>query len=143
MPRALRFDVEDLDTVARTVYGEARGESWLGQSAVAWVIRTRASRPGWWGRDARGVCLAPKQFSCWNDDDPNRAIIDAASFDHPGFLRAWAVSTAVLLGDVEDPTHGADHYHALTIRAPGWTHAMQHTADVGLHRFYRGLPEGA
>lgn len=66
----------DLDTVALTVWGEARGESMVGQSAVAWVIRNRQANPGWWSRPHHtlaDVCLASYQFSCWNRNDPNYA----------------------------------------------------------------------
>ncbi|HSO43463.1 MAG TPA: cell wall hydrolase, partial [Rhodospirillales bacterium] len=53
--------------LAATIWGEARGESEEGKLAVASVIANRATRPGWWGRDIRSVCLATAQFSCWWD----------------------------------------------------------------------------
>src|SRR5262245_17380118 len=58
--------------VAATVYGEARGEPVEGQIAVAQVINLRSAK-----RDItfQQVCLAPKQFSCWNEGDPNRAVL--------------------------------------------------------------------
>ena len=68
-----------LDTLARTVWGEARGEGEAGMAAVAAVIRNRidvsAAHGGkyWWGRDWISVCQARSQFSCWNPGDPNRA----------------------------------------------------------------------
>lgn len=61
----------DIDILARTIYGEARGEPWEGKIAVAWVVRNRAERGGWWGDTIREVCLKPWQFSCWNETDPN------------------------------------------------------------------------
>ena len=50
--RAARWSdqVLALDTLARTLWGEARGEGRAGMQAVANVIRNRAARPGWWGR---------------------------------------------------------------------------------------------
>jgi spore germination cell wall hydrolase CwlJ-like protein len=36
--------VRDRDILARTLYGEARGESFAGQIAVAWTIRNHAQR---------------------------------------------------------------------------------------------------
>ena len=39
----------DLQTAARTIFGEARGESDEGQRWVAATIITRAQRGGWWG----------------------------------------------------------------------------------------------
>ncbi|MGH3756111.1 MAG: cell wall hydrolase, partial [Pseudonocardiaceae bacterium] len=75
MRAALPHDVKDWEVMGRTLYGEARGEPFDGLVAVAWVIRNRAESPRWWGRDVKGVCLHPLQFSCWNETDPNRKII--------------------------------------------------------------------
>ena len=40
--------MNDLDIMALTVWAEARGEPVDGQRAVAWVLRNRAAKPGWW-----------------------------------------------------------------------------------------------
>lgn len=60
-----------LDTLTKTIWGEARGEGREGMIAVAWVILNRASIGGWWGNSIETVCLKPWQFSCWNANDPN------------------------------------------------------------------------
>jgi hypothetical protein len=42
----------DRDILARTLWGEARGESLAGQIAVAWTIRNRVNdgnAKSWWG----------------------------------------------------------------------------------------------
>jgi len=39
-----------IETVAMTLYGEARGQSLLDRLAVGAVIRERVLRPGWWGK---------------------------------------------------------------------------------------------
>ena len=62
---------KETDILARTIYGEARGESISGMEAVASVVLNRvafANRRGrfWWGNSIAEVCRAPKQFSCWN-----------------------------------------------------------------------------
>ena len=55
----------DIDIVARTLFGEARGEGPLGMRAVAHVIRNRVRDKRW--RDTYAeVCLRSKQFSAWN-----------------------------------------------------------------------------
>lgn len=53
-----------MNVVARTLYMEARGEGASGMSMVMTVIWNRAG-----GDKAKfaDVCLARKQFSCWND----------------------------------------------------------------------------
>lgn len=129
-------------TIARTVWGEARGEPWIGMVAVAWVIRNRAARPSWWGRDYETVCRAPRQFSCW-DDTP--AIFDQTPRSMP---IPYAAACAVALGDEPDPTDGATHYHS--IRRPSWARqwppswaasqtatSLTETARIGGHVFYR------
>lgn len=67
---------EHVETLARTIIGEARSEGYLDMLAVAAVVRERAKRPGWWGRDVRGVCLYPWQFTCWSDH--NRKVCENA-----------------------------------------------------------------
>jgi N-acetylmuramoyl-L-alanine amidase len=116
------FNPRDLDILARTLHGEARGEPTDGQIAVAWVIRNRASRARFAGDLAcragatEKVCLAPWQFSCWNKGDPNRALLLTA--DIPAHAAQLAVAGGVLEGTIPDPTGGADHYY--TEAAPVW-----------------------
>ena len=66
----------DLIVMAKTMWGEARGEGYNGLVAVGWVIQNRCERGGWFGNTIREVCLKPYQFSCWNNDDCNKAKID-------------------------------------------------------------------
>lgn len=65
---------KDRDILARTLWGEARGEGLAGQIAVAWTIRNRVNdlKTGpWRGEGYSGVCQKPYQFSCWNRTEPN------------------------------------------------------------------------
>jgi N-acetylmuramoyl-L-alanine amidase len=128
---------EDVDTLARTIYGEARGEPFQGQVAVAWVVRNRVNAHSWYGSDVIGVCRKPLQFSCWNTNDPNFGIIEAATLDTPGFVVATGVACIVLTGNFPDPTNGATNYYASSIPAPGWAAAMVPTAEIGHHKFFK------
>ncbi|AZD06253.1 Cell wall hydrolase [Pseudomonas chlororaphis] len=72
---------KDRDLLARTLWGEARGEGLAGQIAVAWTIRNRVNdgkAKSWWGEGYAGVCQAPYQFSCWNKNDPNYPFLSGA-----------------------------------------------------------------
>ena len=72
---------KDRDILARTLWGEAWGESLAGQIAVAWTIRNRVNDgkdKSWWGEGYGGVCQKPYQFSCWNKSDPNFAYLSGA-----------------------------------------------------------------
>lgn len=132
--------------VAQTVYGEARGEGYLGKCAVAWVIRNRVeadlnsdSKPDWWGEGYQAVVMKPQQFSCWNKGDPNlRKLLDEFRPGRPqtmdGFLCLHA-SMSVLTGMEPDPTRGATHYHTHAVR-PSWAKDQDYLS-IGNHRFYR------
>ena len=148
--RALVAPLSDQDILALTLFGEARGEPIEGQIAVAQVIRNRVridigndGKPDWWGEGYRGVCLAPKQFSCWNDGDPTqKAIIDKVgvlrvSLDPGQPMRQlhW-IAHGIIDGDVFGTLHGATHYHAESI-APSWAKSMIVVARKGHHIFYR------
>lgn len=118
----LKFDERDVVTLAKTLEGEARGEPDDGKAAIAWVIVNRAKKvrfagggAGLVGAIAR-VCLAPAQFSCWNEGDPNRPYLLKAPAE--AYAAERAIAELVLEGVTPDPTNGADHYH--TIDPPPW-----------------------
>lgn len=57
----------DIDILARTIYGEARGEKTAGKKAVACVIMNRYKAKKWFsGKTIAETCQKPWQFSCWN-----------------------------------------------------------------------------
>lgn len=109
--------------LALNAYHESRGESLLGQFAVAQVVLNRA------GRDPEKVCAvvgAPSQFS-WTLKPST--VKDSAAY-------AQAVEVARLSLHLSDFTGGATHYHTLDIR-PGWLRDVQVTGQWGSHIFYK------
>lgn len=67
--------------LARTLWGEARGESPGGQVTVAWTIRNRVNdgkTSSWWGEGYAGVCQKPCQFNCWNKNNLNFPYLSSA-----------------------------------------------------------------
>jgi spore germination cell wall hydrolase CwlJ-like protein len=129
----------DADVLARTLYGEARGEGVSGMSAIAWVVVNRVKREG--GRfpdTVTGVCKQLYQFSCWSRNDPNYALCHAVTESDPSFSLALWVAAGVLAGQVPDNTGSADHYHAVSMRTyPAWAAKMRKTARIGGHVFYK------
>jgi spore germination cell wall hydrolase CwlJ-like protein len=93
---------------------------------------------GWWGDNVPSVCLKPKQFSCWNEGDPNRAKMSEIDLDNPAFARAVSVAAGVLSGDLPDATGGATHYHTAAI-APSWAAGHEQSARIGNHVFYNSV----
>ncbi len=70
----MTFTLEQIYEVfllALVIWREARGETLAAKLAVAWVVRNRVQRPGWWGKDWGSVVLKPFQFSSFNHNDPN------------------------------------------------------------------------
>lgn len=132
------MNLDELDTMARTVWGEARGEGDVGIAAVAWVIKNRAAKPGWWGRDIESVCLKKWQFSCWNADDPNSSKCATLDESNDAFRHIRDICRAVVEGAIPDPTGGATHYHTKAV-APKWAATALPCAVIGHHLFYKGV----
>ena len=135
-------DVEAaVDTLARTLWGEARGEPPAGQRAVAAVVLKRAGHPRvhWWGSDVAGVCRRPMQFSCWNEDDPNRVKLLALSADNAPFRQCLQVARAAAAGQLgAECAMGATHYHTRSI-LPKWARGKRPCAEIGNHVFYNDI----
>lgn len=135
----------DQDTLARTIWGEARGQGREAMENVASVImnRYRARREGKgyasWG-PVRGtiaqICQAPYQFSCWNTSDPNRAQCIAVNTSNAAFKTALSIAGSAIAGTLEDRTGGADHYFASSMGVlPSWASAGVETLKDAAHRF--------
>lgn len=131
-----------LDTLARTLWGEARGESLLGLRAVAGVVINRTTHPRirWWGRTIVGVCRAGKQFSCWNADDGNYPRLMRVTTADDKFRLCLQVATEALDGrlEAERMQHNATHYHNKTV-TPYWIKGKLPCADIGGHLFYNNI----
>lgn len=133
-----------VDIVARTLWGEARGESVKGKEAVAAVIINRvrhAQAKGgryWWGADAVQICLKPWQFSCWNATDPNRAKLDRVSMEDRSFRVCVRIARRALAGVLDDPTGGATHYHRRGLLPP-WSRGRDPSAEIGEHVFFANV----
>ncbi len=139
-----KIDVHALDVVAKTLWGEARGEGRTGMKAVAHVIKNRADiskQNGgyWWGNGLVGVCKKPWQFSCWNKSDPNRAKLEGSKlYSNLSFSVALEVAEEVLTGQSADITNGANHYHTKDMDSyPKWAAEAKPVAEIGNHLFYK------
>lgn len=136
---------KDCDILARTLWGEARGESLTGQIAVAWTIRNRVNdgeAKSWWGEGYAGVCKKPYQFSCWNKNDPNFVFLSGGKqIPFREFAQAQIAAAQVIAGKVPDPTGGATHYYATTMpSAPVWAAKAKQTLRLGRHVFFKDVP---
>lgn len=130
--------IDPVDTLARTMWGEARNTGAPGMRHVASVVLNRAAHPAWWGHTVVGVCLQPWQFSCRNGDDPNRAKLLAVTTADPDFVIALHIAQQAINGKLLDETDGADSYYALSMHTPpAWAASAVHTMSDGWHSFFR------
>lgn len=139
---------DDISILARTLWGEARGEGPQGMEAVAQVVFNRIRANSWWGRDVVSVCRKPWQFSCWNSNDPNARRLLALTLADGDFR--LAVNAARRVATVEanglrrlpdgDPTQGATHYYApASVATPRWARGLAPCARIGRHLFFKGV----
>jgi N-acetylmuramoyl-L-alanine amidase len=133
----------EVDTLARTLWGEARGEGEAGMIAVAAVVRNRidlSARLGgrhWWGHDWISVCRARGQFAAWNPGNPNRVKLLTVKDSDPDFRLAKRVAADAVAGRIEDPTFGATTYKAAAQPWPySWGHFRLPLVEIGKHAFY-------
>lgn len=136
------YDDLVVDTLARTLWGEARGEGTQGMEAVAAVIlnrvKTATAKGGkyWWGNDIISVCQKPYQFSCWNRSDPNYRVLQSVTEKDLHFATAVRIARRAVAGVLSDVTRGADHYHARAV-SPDWAQGKVPTVTIRNHVFYK------
>lgn len=146
----------DIDTLARTLYGEARGSSSDDRTAVAHVILnrariarefvavrspTRTRHPLFGSGSIESACKAPYQFSCHNPNDPNRVKLLAADLSDPAFLRCMLHAAAVVLGEQPSPFPASTtHYFARSMPAPpNWARGLVPVYQTEAHNFFNDV----
>lgn len=129
--------LEDLLIATRTVYGEARGESFLGKKAVAHVLINRVDVKKFDpDQSLASASLRWLQFSAWNEQDPNRDRLLKVSVDDKMFRECLrAVLEAI---DEPDFTSNATHYHSVDVM-PRWAAGQQPCYTEGRHVFYKNI----
>ncbi len=140
---------DENDILARTIYGEARGEykdfegGIVSLIAVGNVVMNRLKAKSWYGQSIEEVCLKPKQFSCWNEGDPNHPILMRPEITDPVFTLCFQVAQKVTSQEWPDLTKGSDHYHAVTLPTlPTWARNHKPKARFGKHVFYQLTQKG-
>lgn len=137
----------DIDILARTLWGEARGEGFDGRVAVAWVIVNRV-KAGRFGDTISEVCLRPKQFSCWNEGDPNREKMLKLTPDDAVFAECIGIAGLVyaafkgrggaLPSVLKDATLNSTHYCVSSLE-PYWARGHVPVCNIGNHKFYNSV----
>ena len=112
----------DLNLLARVVYGEARGEPYTGQVAVAAVVLNRV-RSSSFPNSVAGVVYQSGAFDCVSDGQinltPNRSAYNAAK----DALNGW------------DPTYGCLFYYNPRTATSKWMLSRTIKLSIGNHAF--------
>lgn len=115
----------ELELLARTISGEARGEPLLGQVAVGAVIINRVLSPAF-PNTLQEVIYQPRQFSCVCDGQINR----------PPTASSYIAARRALEG--EDPTMGALYfYNPRTAVNVAFFERVNKIMEIGNHVFAR------
>ena len=137
--------LSDTQLMALALYGEARGESTKGKIAVGSIILERVDHRDWNGKTIHGVCLKPKQFSCFNEKDPNRVRLefiannwDAAISTNIILNDCFCIALGLIQGTIprtpEIAENHATQYLRVDCDAP-WEKKMRKVATIGNHDF--------
>ena len=104
------------------VYGEARGEPYTGQVAVAAVVLNRV-KSSKFPNSIAGVIYQPGAFDVVSDGQinmsPNSTAIKAAQ----DALNGW------------DPSYGSIYYFNPNTATSSWIWSRPHVVTIGNHRF--------
>ncbi|HEY4344457.1 MAG TPA: cell wall hydrolase [Parvibaculum sp.] len=144
-PPVLNIKLSDLEKQRRclteSIYFEARGESAVGQLAIAEVILNRVMS----GRYPTSICGVVFQgaksnqcqfsFACNGDMKKPR--------DPVAWRKAQRLAHYVLAGKVRNTIVGSATYYHATYVNPYWAPRMVEVAKIGQHIFYRSAADDA
>lgn len=112
----------DLNLLSRLVYGEARGEPYAGQVAVAAVVLNRVKNSNFPNTIA-GVIYQNGAFSVVNDGQINLSPNSTAKKAAQDALNGW------------DPSYGSIYYFNPSTATNKWIWSRPHVVTIGKHRF--------
>jgi spore germination cell wall hydrolase CwlJ-like protein len=133
--------LNEIQIVAATLYAECEGEPWAGKVMVGEVMAVRASERN---QTLKTICLAPKQFTAWNDKTMAQMEAQVNAWEKQVNNQAWKdckTIAAMICKAGYEVTSTANHYlnpktaNPKTVKK--WKKEMTLVAVVGNHNFYR------
>lgn len=112
----------DLNLLSRLVYGEARGEPYTGQVAVAAVVLNRVRNSNFPNTIA-GVIYQKGAFNVVDDGQINLSPNSTAKKAAQDALNGW------------DPSYGSIYYFNPSTATNKWIWSRPHVVTIGKHRF--------
>lgn len=118
------YSSSDLNLIARAVYGEARGEPYTGQVAVAAVILNRV-KDSRFPKTVAGVVYQAGAFDVVADGQINLTPNDTAYKAVRDAMNGW------------DPTYGCLYYYNPRTATNKWIRSLPISTTIGSHVFCR------
>lgn len=112
----------DLNLLSRLVYGEARGEQYIGQVAVAAVVLNRVKSSNF-PNTVAGVIYQRGAFDVVSDGQINLSPNQTAKNAAQDALNGW------------DPSNGALYYFNPNTATSSWIWTRKITLTIGSHMF--------
>ena len=112
----------DLNLLSRLVYGEARGEQYIGQVAVAAVVLNRVKSSNF-PNTVAGVIYQSGAFDVVSDGQINLTPNQTAKSAAQDALNGW------------DPSNGALYYFNPNTATSKWIWSRKITLTIGSHMF--------
>lgn len=116
------YSNSDINLLARLIYGEARGESYVGQVAVGAVVMNRI-RSSSFPNTMAGVIYQSYAFTAVADGQINLTPDATAKKAAQDAMNGW------------DPTYGAIYYYNPKTATSSWIFSRQTTITIGNHVF--------
>ncbi len=116
------YSDSDLNLLARLIYGEARGESYVGQVAVGAVVMNRIKSSSF-PNTMSGVIYQKYAFTAVDDGQINLTPNDTARRAAKDAMNGW------------DPSYGALYYYNPATATSSWIFSRQTTVTIGNHVF--------
>ena len=112
----------DINLLARLIYGEARGESYVGQVAVGAVVMNRIKSSSF-PNTMSGVIYQRYAFTAVDDGQINLTPNETAKRAAKDAINGW------------DPSYGAIYYYNPATATSQWIFSRQTTVTIGRHVF--------
>lgn len=134
----------DVEALALTIWGEARGEVIESKVGVAMVMRNRVLNHYRGAKTFVEVCTAKAQFSAWTEEaaqmQAEQELLTGdptlARHSDPTLRLCLEIAKATIAGLLTDNTQGANHYYATSIKEPYWATGAFALVTLGHHKFY-------
>lgn len=135
------FKKLELDVLARTIFGEARGCDTDIKEAITNIVMNRvrvseARGKYWWGNNIIQVCQKPYQFPCWDRSSELYKDLLNVTAEDLEFLFCMTTALGGIEGTLQDNTERSTHYHHES-NAPFWSRTEHPEVIINDFKFYK------